>query len=362
MLSAVTAGDHTMRLAIIAAIGPILGIVVGSGCTFLIERYKIKEARREAAETRRIAAERETEAQERFQEQLAAAKAIENRLREMMVQLTSQMAARGESQEDADETVDDLGLDASELNANSEESVHASEVRPITTNSGVRLLWVTPPLVETPRFVHFSWAGNSFKIRDYIAGHLQQNRGATPQPEEGFEVSVCWQDRDSVWASAELRLPSRAELFHVAADFGWWQTKLELMTRGRELLQSPRRSEWSKDRIFRALDQSLRRATYGAIAGIVGGAALGVMHGREKSPEYSWVVAASTSKATQSRRGWPTGYADDEIHPECLKQIHDRVEDFIAEPTSLMGWLEAVEKGGVKEEERDLSAEKLDHI
>jgi hypothetical protein len=154
-------------------------------------------------------------------------------------------------------------------------------------------------------------------------------------------------DRDAVWAAAALHIPPQAELYHPVPDFAWWQEKLTQMTRGRELLEAGRQANWSKDRIINTLARFKRRAAYGALAGIVGGIAQNVMKDCEKSPENSWVVAASTNRATKSRRGWPTGYADVEIDPECLRQIHQRVEDFIADPNSLMGWLDAMSRGPI---------------
>ena len=68
------------------------------------------------------------------------------------------------------------------------------------------------------------------------------------------------------------------------------------------------------------------------------------MNGREKSPLNSWIVSTTTDRSTKAlRRGWPTGYDDTEIDPECLTQIQTRREDFDSvDPNSLMGWLDAV--------------------
>ncbi len=61
--------------------------------------------------------------------------------------------------------------------------------------------------------------------------------------------------------------------------------------------------------IIRFLNQAKVRATYGAVARVLGvvpqsmGARLG-----PHTIEASWIVNAKT--------GWPTGYAADEIHPD----------------------------------------------
>ena len=135
--------------------------------------------------------------------------------------------------------------------------------------------------------------------------------------------------------------PGGGELIHVVDDFDRWRNKLAQMTRGREVLNSPRRTEWGKDCIIQTLDRQRQRATYGALAIIVGEIPNAVMAGREPCETDSWIVAVRTVAATGARRGWPTGYADGEIHPDCLRQIHERLEHFIAEPVSLMGWLVA---------------------
>ncbi len=59
--------------------------------------------------------------------------------------------------------------------------------------------------------------------------------------------------------------------------------------------------------IIDALDRYHQRATYGAVAGIVGGLAQSVMSGKPRGRRYSWIV----SKATHL----PTGYSTEEKHP-----------------------------------------------
>ena len=62
-----------------------------------------------------------------------------------------------------------------------------------------------------------------------------------------------------------------------------------------------------------------RRATYGAVAAVVGGTARGLMTGSPKTLKNSWIVAATTSG--EAVRGWPTGYTKEQIDPACYEQI-----------------------------------------
>ena len=71
------------------------------------------------------------------------------------------------------------------------------------------------------------------------------------------------------------------------------------------------------DDIVSKLDERKQRATYGAVAGILGVIPRWLMAGRQRNPKYSWVVVA-----TGPQRGWPTGYRNDQIHPDCLTADH----------------------------------------
>lgn len=62
------------------------------------------------------------------------------------------------------------------------------------------------------------------------------------------------------------------------------------------------------DNILDALDRHHQRATYGAVAGLLGVPARSVMSGRARDWRHSWVVKAET--------GWPSGYSAHEVHPE----------------------------------------------
>ncbi|MBL8201697.1 MAG: hypothetical protein JNK40_12040 [Chromatiales bacterium] len=80
------------------------------------------------------------------------------------------------------------------------------------------------------------------------------------------------------------------------------------------------------DSVVSALNANKIRATYGAVAGIVGGHAIGI--GRrlpERSPRYSWIVS--------SRNGLPTGYDPKDIHPDLpgsnLLRTADELRDLL---------------------------------
>jgi len=78
------------------------------------------------------------------------------------------------------------------------------------------------------------------------------------------------------------------------------------------------------DQVIEQLALHRQRATYGAVAGIVGGLPISLMSGRPKSQENSWVVSAST--------GLPTGYAEQEMHPDLKyrSKILSTAEELLA--------------------------------
>ncbi|HXI38505.1 MAG TPA: DUF429 domain-containing protein [Bryobacteraceae bacterium] len=91
---------------------------------------------------------------------------------------------------------------------------------------------------------------------------------------------------------------------------------------------------WTLPKMAALLDRHSQRATYGAVAGILGVLPRGVMNGRPKSPAFSWIVAA-----TGPDRGRPTGYSDHQIHPECLRQFRENRGRVIDRPEELRNWL-----------------------
>jgi len=93
----------------------------------------------------------------------------------------------------------------------------------------------------------------------------------------------------------------------------------------------------SLDGIVQQLDAHRQRATYGAVAELVGVLPRGLMSGRPKTPRYSWVVAATSG--AESRRGFPTGYSVNQIHPDCYRQICEGDDNVIDSADVLREWL-----------------------
>lgn len=87
--------------------------------------------------------------------------------------------------------------------------------------------------------------------------------------------------------------------------------------------------------IVALLDAQKQRATYGAVAELVGVLPRGLMSGRPKSFPDSWIVAGTKG----SRRGWPTGYTKSQIHPDCYRQILEGAGDVIDTAAGLKNWL-----------------------
>ena len=82
------------------------------------------------------------------------------------------------------------------------------------------------------------------------------------------------------------------------------------------------------DQILDALDAARQRATYGAVAAVVGASPRVLMSGRERNQRHSWVV--------NLKSGLPTDYADELIHPELASSTI-----IIKTGDDLVNWLEA---------------------
>jgi hypothetical protein len=87
--------------------------------------------------------------------------------------------------------------------------------------------------------------------------------------------------------------------------------------------------------IVTQLNERKQRATYAAVAEHLDGRPRPrwLMKGIERCRRYSWVVARRT--------GWPTGYAERQIHPDCLSQIRDGSPKVIDNADELKRWLRA---------------------
>jgi hypothetical protein len=70
-------------------------------------------------------------------------------------------------------------------------------------------------------------------------------------------------------------------------------------------------AENNMDQILDRLNDAHQRATYGAVAAVVGSAPRTLMTGRERDLRHSWVVSRKS--------GQPTGYEADQVHPDLMR-------------------------------------------
>lgn len=82
----------------------------------------------------------------------------------------------------------------------------------------------------------------------------------------------------------------------------------------------------SLESVLKTLELKRQRASYEAVAGVVGSTAQNVMKGRPKTPRNSWVVNGETCM--------PTGYSSEEKHPDL--EAHEEV---IKKAEELKKWL-----------------------
>ncbi|MEP6730631.1 MAG: hypothetical protein ABJE10_08330 [bacterium] len=83
------------------------------------------------------------------------------------------------------------------------------------------------------------------------------------------------------------------------------------------------------DGVIEALDRHQQRATYSAVAALIGEAPRSLMRGKPRTQSNSWIVSKTT--------GVPTGYGDAEIHPQL--KANDAV---LATREELAAWLESL--------------------
>ena len=84
----------------------------------------------------------------------------------------------------------------------------------------------------------------------------------------------------------------------------------------------------SLDQILDTLDRNHQRATYGAVAAVLGKAPRTLMGGRERDQRHSWVVSR--------KNGQPSGYETQQMHPDLLAnarviESREELERWIAE-------------------------------
>jgi alkylated DNA nucleotide flippase Atl1 len=71
-------------------------------------------------------------------------------------------------------------------------------------------------------------------------------------------------------------------------------------------------TELTIDEILDALDHGRQRATYGAVAALLGTSPRTLMAGRERDQRHSWVV--------NRKSGEPTGYSAEQFHPDLREK------------------------------------------
>lgn len=87
-------------------------------------------------------------------------------------------------------------------------------------------------------------------------------------------------------------------------------------------------STHSLDNILSTLHQHRQRATYGAVAALVGQTPRLLMHGKPRARDNSWIVSKTS--------GRPTGYTDADVHPELTAK-----EKVLATREELSEWLDS---------------------
>ncbi len=83
----------------------------------------------------------------------------------------------------------------------------------------------------------------------------------------------------------------------------------------------------SLDQVLDQLNKHHQRATYGAVADLVGGHARSVLQGRDRDWRHSWVVNQSS--------GMPTEYPKGKIHPAIAER-----PDILNTADELKEWLD----------------------
>ena len=86
---------------------------------------------------------------------------------------------------------------------------------------------------------------------------------------------------------------------------------------------------YTLDEVVAFLNRRQLRATYGAVAAVIGGNATFLMNGIERSPRYSWIVNQKTLL--------PTGYTEAEYHPalrakKFVLMTGEQLRDWMARP------------------------------
>jgi hypothetical protein len=82
---------------------------------------------------------------------------------------------------------------------------------------GVFAVLLEPPIVNgTRHFVHLSWQGQNYVLRDYLHGVARK---------QGDELSL-----DQVWKAAKVRIPCKGRLRRTVDDHAFWRETLRRLT------------------------------------------------------------------------------------------------------------------------------------
>ena len=80
------------------------------------------------------------------------------------------------------------------------------------------------------------------------------------------------------------------------------------------------------DGVLAALNLHQQRATYSAVAGLIGMTPRSLMRGKPRGHANSWIVSKNA--------GTPTGYAEAETHPQLMENA-----TILDSPEALQAWL-----------------------
>lgn len=92
-------------------------------------------------------------------------------------------------------------------------STHA-DLPALPGERGRYLLFLSKPFIEDEaRWVHFSWRGESYAIRDFIRGRMSRQ-------EPGITAT-------DIWNAALKRLPAKDKYYRSVSDIDWWMKALK---------------------------------------------------------------------------------------------------------------------------------------
>lgn len=82
---------------------------------------------------------------------------------------------------------------------------------------GVFAVLLEPPVVEGPRhFVHLSWQGEGYVLRDFLQGVERKQGDDLPLAE--------------LWRAAKVRVPCKGRLRRSVDDYAFWRDELRRLT------------------------------------------------------------------------------------------------------------------------------------